>query len=45
MRRRHKGLEKEKTELTAEVSYQRDTPQKCYTDGMTEGLKRNTWRS
>jgi len=32
-------------ELTAEVSCQGDTPQRCCTDGMMEGLKRSIWRS
>jgi len=45
MRRQQGGLGKRKTELTAEVSCREDTPQRCCTDGMTGGLKRNIWRS
>ena len=45
MRRWQGGLGKRKTELTAEVSCQGDTLQRCCTDGMTGGSKRSIWRS
>jgi len=45
MRRRQGGLEKKKTGLTAEVSYQEGILPRYCTDRMTGNLRRNIWRS